>query len=279
MPKERRRRDKKRKKQDRGFVFDKYEMYQRAVQEPEADVEFIEEIFEEWFGRTPLTLREDFCGASYMAYEWVASEPSREAWGIDLDDEPLEWGRRNNGARLDPGQADRLTLVQGDVLTAKHAAVDVVVAFNFSFYTFKTRDELLEYFRVAHANLGTTGMFVLDIYGGPEAQELVEETTEYKKFSYIWDQDEFDPIQSRMKCYIHFEAPNGERIERAFSYDWRLWTIVELREILADAGFAATEVYWEGVEEETGEGDGEFERTESAENTESWIAYVVGVKD
>ena len=44
------------------------------------------------------------------------------------------------------------------------------------------------------------------------------------------------------------------------------------------AGFASTEVHWEGVDEDTDEGDGVFEMLETAENTESWIAYVVGVK-
>ena len=122
------------------------------------------------------------------------------------------------------------------------------------------------------------GLFALDIYGGPEAQELVEETTEHDDFSYVWDQDEFDPIQSRMLCYIHFETPGGKRMKRAFAYDWRLWTILELREALADVGFASSEVHWEGTDEKTGEGDGVFEQLESAENTESWIAYVVGVK-
>jgi hypothetical protein len=79
-------------------------------------------------------------------------------------------------------------------------------------------------------------------------------------------------------CYIHFDRLKSKRMERAFTYDWRLWTITELREALAETGFDAAEVYWEGTEEKTGEGDGEFTLQESAENTASWIAYVVGVK-
>ena len=81
-----------------------------------------------------------------------------------------------------------------------------------------------------------------------------------------------------MACYIHFEKPSGKRMKRAFAYDWRLWTILELREGLSEVGFVTTEVYWEGVDEESGEGDGIFTLEENAENTESWIAYVVGVK-
>jgi hypothetical protein len=259
--------------------FDKYTLYQRAVQEPEPDIEFMDEIFAARFDRQPHTLREDFCAAAYLACEWVKHDDDNHAWGIDLDPEPLAWSRENNAATLSPAQAERLRLIEGDVMEVRHQPVDIIAAFNFSYYFLKTRAELLRYFAAAYANLDSAGMFILDIYGGPEAQELVEETTVHGDFNYVWDQDEFDPINSRMMCYIHFEKPSGKRMKRAFSYDWRLWTIPELREALDEVGFAATEVYWEGVEEESGEGDGEFVLEESAENTESWIAYVVGVKE
>ena len=258
--------------------FDKYELYQRAVQEPEADIEFIDEIFEERFGRRPRLLREDFCAAAFLACEWVAHDDENRAWGVDLDPEPLAWGQQHNVARLSSEAAERLTLIEGDVMTTRHQPVDVLAAFNFSYFYIKTRRALVDYFVVAYENLANEGFFVLDIYGGPEAQELVEETTEHEGFDYIWDQDEFDPIQSRMACYIHFGDASGKRIKRAFSYDWRLWTILEVREALEEAGFSSSRVYWEGTDEESGEGDGEFTLQESAENTESWIAYVVGVK-
>lgn len=259
--------------------FDKYALYQSAVQEPEADIEFMDEVFAKRFGRKPRTLREDFCAAAYLACEWVRHHARNRAWGIDLDPEPLQWGRAHNTATLSGKQAQRLQLIEGDVMDVKHDPVDVVAAFNFSYYCLQTRAELLRYFRAAYDNLAKEGIFFLDIYGGPEAQALVEETTVHKGFHYVWDQDEFDPINSRMMCYIHFEKRSGKRVlKRAFTYDWRLWTIRELREALAEAGFDATEVYWEGVDEKTGEGDGDFVLRESAENTESWIAYVTGVK-
>ena len=271
--------EKEAKKNAAKVPFDKYALYQRAVQEPEPDIEFMNEIFEKRFRRPPRTLREDFCAAAFLACEWVKYSDDNQAWGIDLDAEPLAWGRDHNAATLSAEQTTRLHLIEGDVMDVEHPPVDVIAAFNFSYYCLKTRAELLRYFAAAHRNLDATGMFILDIYGGPEARELVEETTIHDGFNYVWDQDEFDPIHSRMMCYIHFEKRSGKRMEKAFSYDWRLWTIIELREALADVGFAATEVYWEGVEEETGEGDGEFLLEESAENTESWIAYVVGVKE
>ncbi len=52
-----------------------------------------------------------------------------------------------------------------------------------------------------------------------------------------------------------------------------------MREALNDAGFAATEAYWEGIGEDSNEGNGVFTLQETAENTESWIAYIVGIKE
>ncbi len=257
---------------------DKYALYQRAVQEPEADIEFMDEVFADHFGRPPATLREDFCAAAYLSCEWVKRGKERRAWGIDLDPEPLEWGRQNNVATLRRKQAARLTLIEGDVLDVRHEPVDLVAAFNFSYYCLQTRSALLRYFAAAHANLADDGLLLLDIYGGPEAQQLVEESTEHDDFTYVWDQDEFDPINNRMTCYIHFESKKGKRLKRAFTYDWRLWSIPELRDCLLETGFDDALVYWEGVEEGTGEGDGNFTLETSAENTESWIAYVIGVK-
>ena len=260
-------------------LLDKYALYQRAVQEPEADIEFIDEIFKDRFGRKPHFLREDFCGTAYLACEWVKHDPANRAIGVDLDPESISWGMATNAKHLSEVQAQHLTLHQGDVIDFSSDTVDVLVAFNFSYYSFKTRTELLRYFEAAYSNLKQEGLFVLDIYGGPEAQELVEETTVHDGFHYLWDQDKFDPIHSRMACHIHFESSTGERIERAFSYDWRLWTILEVREALNDAGFPATEVYWEGIGENGTEGNGVFTLQETAENTESWVAYIVGIKE
>ena len=59
----------------------------------------------------------------------------------------------------------------------------------------------------------------------------------------------------------------------AFTYDWRLRSIPELKDILEEVGFKCT-VYWEGTDED-GEGDGEFEPAEQGEDCESWVAYLV----
>ncbi len=254
---------------------DKYELYQRSVQDPEGDVSRIRRTYQRHFGRAPRRLREDFCGSAALSCAWVAAHRQNRAWGIDLDPEPLRWARRHNLAGLRPNQAERVTLLEGDVLDVRSPAADVLVAFNFSFFLWKTRRELLRYFRRARGRLAREGLFLIDAYGGPEAQERREERRPMGGFTYVWDQDRFDPITHETTCLIHFEFPDRSRLSRAFRYDWRLWTLPELQELLAEAGFSRVEVQWEGTDRRTGEPNGVYQVRKHAEDDPAWVAYLV----
>lgn len=257
---------------------DRYELYQRSVQEPEADIDFFLRAFRRHFGRAPTTLREDFCAAANTACAWVQHRATHRAWGVDLDPEPLAWGRAHNVARLTAEQASRLVLVEGDVREpAGVPPVDLIAAQNFSYFLFKTRAELRAYFEAARAHLAPEGLLVLDVFGGPDAQRMGEEVTRHQGFQYVWDQARYDAITNGIECHIHFRFPDGSQLRRAFSYDWRLWTILEVRELLAEAGFRLAEAYWEGATAQ-GEGNGIYTKRESASNEDAWLAYVVGVK-
>ena len=254
---------------------DKYALYERAVQDPAGDVVRLRRMFARVYGRPPRTLREDFCGTAALAAAWVAAHGANRAIGIDLDPGPLAWGRRTHVAPLRPDRAARLELLRGDVRSARTEKVDVTVAFNFSYFLFKTRPELLAYFRHVRAGLREQGLFVLDAYGGPESMERREERRRCGGFTYVWDQDRFDPITHDAICHIHFEFRDGSRLARAFSYDWRLWTVPELRDLLAEAGFAGSSVYWEGTERGTLEPNGVFRQREHADEDPAWITYLV----
>jgi len=256
---------------------DRHELYEASVQSVRDEVEFLDAAFTVLTGRKALRLREDFCGTAAAACEWVRSGRRREAVGVDIDPEVLQWGREHHAAALKPKQRARLELVEGDVRSAGAGDADLVVAFNFSWWTFKTRSALLEYLRAAHAALADGGVFMLDIYGGSEAYAEQEEETEYELFTYVWDQYAFDPLTARYQCHIHFRFPDGSELPRAFSYDWRLWTLPELRELLAEAGFARSVLYWQG-EDEDGEPSGEFEIVEEGQADPAWIAYVAAIK-
>jgi hypothetical protein len=256
---------------------DRYALYEQSVQQPDADVAFVARVFRNHFGRPARLLREDFCGTAVFACEWVKTHSENRAWGIDLDPVPLAYGRRQHVSQLRPGQAARVKLVEGDVLDVGVGLVDVTVAFNFSYFLFRTRDELRRYFEAARATLADEGLFVIDAYGGADAQRVQVERRKMTGFTYQWDQHAFDPISHAVTNYIHFEFPDGSRLQRAFRYDWRLWMLPELRELLAEAGFRSSEVYWEGTDHDTGEGNGVFTRRERAPEDPAWICYVAAL--
>lgn len=262
---------------------DRHVLYQKSVQDPEAEISLIDEKFSEIRGRLPLSLREDFCGTAFLSVEWCKTHPQRTAIGIDLDGDTLEWSSVHHLAQLDEETNNRITLIHANVLEPVDQAVDLICALNFSYSIFKTREELLQYFTQVRQGLNESGVFMIDIYGGAESITEMEEEREVEgeAFTYVWDQSEFNPIANEMKCSIHFQFPDGTRMENAFCYDWRLWSIPEVREILADAGFRASHVYWEEYEEEDEdsedeylEGTGEYYEVESVENQESWVAYI-----
>jgi SAM-dependent methyltransferase len=258
---------------------DRHDLYQRAVQEPDADIPLIQKIFRNQFARPARTLREDFCGTALLACRWVQRSEEHRAWGIDLDPDPLDWGREHNVGKLKADQASRVKLIEGDVLDIGHETVDVTVAFNFSYFLFADRASLLKYFKCAYATLNSDGVLILDAYGGADAQRTSEETREVDDdFDYVWDQHSFDPIHCKVTNFIHFQFPDGSQIKKAFRYDWRLWSIPEVRELLQEAGFDRTEVYWEGTDRETGDGNDIFSPREQAPDDPAWICYIVGVR-
>ena len=134
-----------------------------------------------------------------------------------------------------------------------------------------------DYFIRVRDSLKSDGVFFLGAYGGSEAYDTQKEKTKYDGFTYIWHQAKYEPVTGRTVCHIHFKFPDGSRIKKAFSYDWRLWSLPELRELLEEAGFASVRVYWEG-EDDDGEGNGEFFEETKGEADPGWIAYLVAEK-
>ena len=258
---------------------DKYALYQQSVQDPEGDVTLMTRMFKRQYDRDPEILREDFCAAAAMACAWVAANPKHRAIGVDIDPEPLAWGQEHNVALLDREQSSRLELIEGDVLADDDAPTpDVVAAFNFSYLCFTERSVLRTYFEKSFARLHEEGILVLDLYGGAEAQRIQTETREDEGFDYVWDQDVFDPIGHLLTNYIHFEFPDGSKMKKAFRYDWRLWTLPELRDLLKEVGFTQVEVYWEGTDKDTGEGNGVYRPAKRAVDDPAWVTYIVASK-
>jgi len=66
-------------------------------------------------------------------------------------------------------------------------------------------------------------------------------------------------------------------MKKAFTYEWRLWTAPEILEVLAEAGFTKSKIYWEGSDED-GDGNGVFTPEDKGEADLAWIAYIVAEK-
>lgn len=256
---------------------DKHELYQRAVQDPSHDLPLVERIFRRETGRRPLSLREDFCGTALMSAAWVRSHRERTATGIDLDASVLAWGHARNREPLGE-DAERLTLLQQDVRDPVRGPFDLALAFNYSYSIFRTRRELRSYFESVRKSLAPDGLLVLDVYGGPEAQEVREERRRLKGgVTYVWDQDYVNPIEMRVVNYIHFRFRDGSELRRAFRYEWRLWSCPELRELLEEAGYAWVDFHFED-EDADGHPTGTYRRRVEVPNDPAWLAYVVAGK-
>jgi hypothetical protein len=259
---------------------DKYELYQKAVQSPQTDVEFMIGTYEAINGKAPRHLREDFCGTALICCEWVSKHPENTAEGYDLDPEPLEWGKAHNLSKVKDGAEERISLFLEDARDPGRKAPDIRVAQNFSYWLFRERAELLNYFRIARESLAEDGIFIMDLYGGTESTvEMLEERKIDGGYTYVWDQDEYFPGTAEFFCKIHFHFRDGTKLEDAFTYHWRQWGMAELKDILKEAGFSSVQSYFEGDDEDDPEeGNGEFEPDERGENCESWIGYLVSKK-
>ena len=257
---------------------DRHELYQESVQCVEAEIDMVDENFKKLRGRRATSLREDFCGTANTSCEWVRRRPTNIAVGIDLNNEVLNWGRAHNVGNLKDSAQNRITLLSDDVLAVETLPMDMIVAMNFSYQIFKTRVELKTYFQRVHEALITDGVFFLDAFGGYEAFREMEESTEFDNFTYVWDQHHYNPVNGNITCLIHFTFPDGSKLKRAFSYHWRLWTLPELQELLAEAGFQRVLVYWEGTDKKTGEGSGEYLPTKVGDADAGWICYLSAEK-
>jgi SAM-dependent methyltransferase len=263
-----------------------HRLYEASVQCPEADTEFFARVYGELRGgRVPLVLREDFCGTAKLAVTWCLANPRRRAYGIDLDGPTLDWAREHNLAPNARRLGGRLKLVQADVRADQTFRADITCANNFSFCVFKERPTLKRYLKRAFQGLKRDGLLFLELFGGTEAIQVIEEEREYDDFTYVWDQNLYNPMTAETVCHIHYAFPDGSRIDRAYTYDWRLWTVPELRDLLKEVGFSDVRLYWETLEDDPDDddmlrGSGQYEDVThvAVEQQESWLLYVVGVR-
>jgi len=143
---------------------DRHALYQESVQNSEFELDFIDDTFKALTGRTASSMREDFCGTAISSVEWVERRDSNTAIGVDFDSEVLGWGEKHNASRLKPDQRKRLKLLEADVLEVTTEKVDVIQAYNFSYWFFQERKIMLDYFRRTREALVDDGILFLDVF-------------------------------------------------------------------------------------------------------------------
>ena len=171
-------------------------------------------------------------------------------------------------------RASRVRLLRQDVRARCRGRFDVSVALNFSYFIFRTREDLRGYFAGVRRSMAQDGIFVLDAYGGHESWRPQSERRKLRGFTYVWDQSSVDPIDHSVVNHIHFEFKNGSRLKRAFTYEWRLWTLAEIRELLAEAGFSRSSVYWVDRDAD-GHGTDTFRPRAHVAQQAAWVAYII----
>jgi len=256
---------------------DRHALYQQTVQTPKKDVKFLYNTYLDIFRHKPTSLREDFCGTALLAVEWVKGDPSRVATGVDIDEETVEWGRKNN--LESENVTDRVTLIKSDVLNCPvKVKFHIICAFNFSTNFLQQRDTLIRYFSSVKSSLRKNGIFVMDICGGSEMIIPSKTKINFPNFEYTFEQKSFDPINNEQAIGIHFKFPDGSELKNAFSFSWRLWGLPELRECVQEAGFKSTRVWWSDVLPDM---ESEFEEIIDLrpKQSKTWYAYLVAIND
>jgi len=250
---------------------DKYRAYELALQSPEVDVELLQQIYKQARGRKARHLREDFCGSAATLRAWLDQGAKFTGEGYDIDAEVLEWGRRAHFARI----GRRAVLRHADAREKSLRAPDIRCAFNFSYWLFHQRAEVLEYFRAARDDLGIDGVFVVDLNGGPEALSEEAQVTDCDGFELICRQTNVRPLDNIADLAMHFRFPDGSVLRDAFTYRWRIWTLPEVMDLLREAGFTDIRCHWQVDEDDE---DTRYEVTHTGYNDPAWIACLAALK-
>ncbi|HED53234.1 MAG TPA: class I SAM-dependent methyltransferase [Phycisphaerales bacterium] len=218
---------------------DIYSLYEACVQSPPEMTALLRAIH----GNNPKILAEDFSGTGALCRYWAEHVDGGRAIAVDRNPEPLS---RLQGA-------SGVEIVQADVMQA-NAKADCLFAGNFSIGYHHSRPALLAYLKHVRERLNPGGTFVCDTYGGETAYTIGRVIREVplpgsQICKYQWEQRYADPLTGRVTDVLHFRVFEGDEViadfPDAFIYEWRLWSVPELRDAMAESGFHMSDVYAE----------------------------------
>lgn len=236
------------------FTWDPHSLYELCAQNPPRDAKLLRAIHANASVRKPaanLTLGEDFCGTAALSRAWCDLSPTFHAIAADIDTPTIARAKRDSANHAN------IKLIRADVRKVKDP-VDLIAVLNFSICELHTRRDLLTYFKHARSRLTKRkGTLICDLYGGADSYQtgLLDQTitpprshpAAKDKILYSWEQRTADPLTARVVNAMHFDVQSKGKKNQvfldAFVYDWRLWTIPELREAMHEVGFNHTAVY------------------------------------
>jgi hypothetical protein len=254
-----------------------WECYEACVQSPRHVVSLLRAVYRAASGTSPRVLHEDFCGTAAVSRRFVEDGArAGEAWhalATDLDEQALAQGERLLDATTPGVVLCKHDCLRGEVASLTQSVgtssatpsdlahgADIIWVGNFSICYAHTRAELVRYLahclaRLRAGNQGFGGGFLaVDIYGGKNAYTLgsLERTHTARtgeQVRYLWQHEAADPRTGMVRNSISMRLlVDGEVVceyPRAFVYDWRLWSLAELREAMHEVGFESVELHKE----------------------------------
>jgi hypothetical protein len=218
-------------------TLDKYDLYEMAAQSPRIQARFLRALHYREHNDNALVLGEDFAGTGAISRAWVESFEGASSVCVDHDAEPMQ-------------RADGIAGIRRRCCDVRKASdeVDLLCTLNFSICELHSRSDLVAYLEHALSRIRPGGVFVADLYGGSDAfaegeSETVLRESDSGVVQYMWEQRYAAPLTGRVVNAMHFRVGEGEWMRDAFVYDWRLWSPVELRDAMLDAGFGSVEFY------------------------------------
>ena len=235
---------------------DKYRLYLESVQSPQESADEIDRVYEQTVAREPRLLIEDFSGAGALSAAWLAKNVTRRAIAVDIDPVPQAWGQ----VHLSPVELERLRYETVSVLDHRPTEkADIIAAMNFSWMLFTTRDSLHGYFDACRRRLARGGALVMDMMAGTDAPiigtegRVVKPSKKRDKYKYFWSCRSYNALTALGTWTISWKFRDDSKLKDSFKYEWRLWTLPEVTEILTNLGFKVT--VWVDIAEDEDETD------------------------
>jgi len=244
----------------------KYELYQKSVQNVKKEVEFLKKTYRLLYNKIPTTFREDFCGTAMLSCEWVKSNVLNTAIGIDLDQETLDWGIKNNIENLSSG-SDRIKLKKQNVLDEYNTneKFDIICSLNYSHFLLQKRKELVKYFKNVSNNLDSKGLFILDFYGGSHI--FIDHKYQHNKSSnfYEFSGKQMNILNNQSKCSLNYKIKKN-KFKPLFSFEFRIYSIIELKEALEESGFNEFKLFIKEINDDENDDYAEYEEIDLNED-------------